>query len=419
MHKERLFSFVRKAAIVALLVSAALLLLQTDYFTTLSGRGSRGAERSGGATAGSAASVSAEAAAALLPRAVLVRFSDGSAQGSAFDGETTEQTFRRFAAVLGEALGSAGAPEAIPEGVFRGGMDAGCVFVDFGMAFPLGLLSDWLGSGGGGAEDRSADLLYLGLDGEEVRFFFREGKEYYRCPTATQAETLTARMEDFQAAEAYFAFESERLAGTEPYTVVLKTMPELYAVNAGSAGSEATPQRLMDAMGMNSYITSSYSDADGTLVLMEGGRTLRLNPDGTLYYRDTDGARELAAGDSVAAVNYACRLAQQSLGAFCGDARVVFTGMETVGSVYTIHFDYAVSGIPVRLTGRHAATVTIDGGALRWASMELRNYTHSTETETVLPMIQAAAIASAQGGGTLALVYVDGGERTHCVWVND
>ena len=419
MRKEQIFFFLRKAAIGALLVSAVLLLLQTDYFTTVSGRASGGTERSGGAAAGSAASVSAEAAAALLPRAVLVRFSDGGAQGSAYDGETTEQAFRRFAAVLGEALGSAGSPETIPEETFRGGMDAGCVFVDPGMAFPLGLLSDWLGAGGGGAADRNADLLYLGLDGNEVRFFFREGEEYFCCPTATQAETLKARMEDFQAAAAYFAFENERLAGTEPYTVVLESMPELYTVIAGSAGSEAGPQQLMDAMGMNSYVTSSYFDADGTLVLMEGGRTLRLNPDGTLYYRDTEGADKIAAGDSVAAVNYACRLAQQSLGAFCGDAKIVFTGMETAGSVYTIWLDYAVSGVPVRLTDRHAATVMIDGGVVRWASMELRHYTRSSTTETVLPMVQAAAIASARGDGTLSLVYADGGERTRCIWVND
>ena len=419
MRKELLLSIARKALIVLLLATAVLLFLQTDYFSASERRRlavSGDAAGDGGDTGNAAV----EAAAVLRPRAVLVRLSDGGAAASAYDGETTENAFRRFAALLGEALGSAGAPEEVPESEFRAGLDGECVFVDPGVDCPLDLLSDWLGAGGGGAAARSADILYLGLDGDTVSLCFRgaEDGRFYRCATAAQADALRSRIADFESGEAYFAYESELLRGAEAYTVLLKTLPAVYVVSGGSAREYADAEQLMDAVGMNSFLASSYYDADGTLVLMEAGRTLRLRPDGAAVYRNTAGEAEFAAGDTAAATDRAIRLAEQSIGAFCGDAELRFAGAESREDAYTVYFDYCVNDIPVRLSDGHAAEIVVSGGTVRDALLRLRRYTRSEELGLVLPMLQAAAVAAERGGAAPALVYMDSGDSVRCEWVN-
>ena len=416
MRKELAAGILRKLLIAALLVSAVFLTLRTNGFSA-----SRAGLPAAGADTGStAASSAAEAAAALRPRAVLVRLPDGETLASAYDVEETELAFRRFSAFLGEALGSAGTPEKITAPCFRGGLEAGCVFVDLGGVFPPELLSDWLGAGGGGAAARNADILYLGLSEEAVSLCFRDGEDCYRCATAAQPEGLLARMTEFQQAPgAFFAYESDLLRGIEPYTVVLRETPAVYTVSGTGAREYADAERLMEAVGMNSYLVSSYYDADGTMVLMEGTRTLRLSPDGILSYRNSGHGRELSSDGLSAAVSYACRLAQRSAGAFCGDAQICLTGVETAEAVYTVYLDYCVNGIPVRLSGGHAGTVVISGGAVRSAAIELRRYTVSGEAETVLPMLRAAAIAASdRDGGAPVLVYLDTAEGTRCIWIN-
>ena len=203
MRKELIFSILRKLLIAGLLVSAVLLTLRTDFYT--------GTERVLPAADGTGKETervsSADAAAALRPRAVLVRYADGTAAASAYDGETTEQAFLRFSAFLGEALGSAGTPAEITETEFRDGLSGGGVFVDLGGSFPLELLSAWMGAGGGGAAALRADLLYLGLTETGVELRFRDGAGFFRCATGAQSESLRGRIEDFQATEAAFAFE--------------------------------------------------------------------------------------------------------------------------------------------------------------------------------------------------------------------
>ncbi len=416
MRKEMYGSIARKCLIAVLLVTAAVLLLQTDYFAASGGLPENSAV-SPARAAGAAATASAEAAAVLVPRAVMVRTPEGAVSASAWDGEATEQAFRRFAAVMGEALGSAGAPEKLTEPEFRAGMESGCFFVDLGGVFSLGLLSDWLGAGGGGAADMDADMLYLGFSGEAVSLFFRLGRQgFYRCATATQAETLSARMSDFAAERAHFAWEDPRLGGVDPYSVILEQMPALYRVSGASAWDQADPAHLMEILGMNSYVASSYYDADGTLVQMEGGRTMRLTPEGMLYYRSNEPSPGAEKHDLIAAVNQVCRLLRQSAGLTAGDAEIMFSGMEQSETACTVYFDYCVSGVPLRPTEGHAAAVTISDGVVRWASISLRSYSRTEEPETVLPMFRAAAIASVRGE-TPVLVYADSGEWTRCVWV--
>lgn len=415
MDKERLRSILRRAAIVLLVVTAVLLLRQTEFFSSA---------RSGPAAVetsewGSVAAANAEASAALRPRAVAVRSADGTGRASVVDGENTQQAFRRVSAFLGEALGSAGEPEEIGEAEFRDALRTENVLVDPGALYPLELLSDWLGIGAGGVRGWSGDLLCLVVEGERVSLCFRDGAGgFYRCATAAQAETLSARIAEFQGARASFAYENPLLEGVEPYFLVSSVMPELKTVSAASSAETVGMEALTASVGMNSRLVTSYYDADGTLVLNEDEKALRLSRDGTMSYRAPDTPVKAAGEDLTAAVNLAYRLAENSAGRGCGDAEVCFAGVETQeNGWYTVFFDYSLRGVPVLLPEGRAVTVTVGDGAVRWAQAALRRYSFGEEPEAVLPALQAAAAAAAQGVETPALVYLDAGDHVRCDWV--
>ena len=50
------------------------------------------------------------------------------------------------------------------------------------------------------------------------------------------------------------------------------------------------------------------------------------------------------------------------------------------------------------------------------ARLQLRRFTRTDESETLLPYLQAAAVA-ARAQGVPALIYADAGEATACLWV--
>ena len=415
MRKELIFSIARKLVILTLVVSALFLLLRTDYFSAL--RRTLPAE-----SPARTESTSVEGAAALRPRAVMVCYADGSRAASACDGEATEEVFLHFAALLGEALGSAGAPQNTSEAEFRALAEAGSVFVDLGAPVQLDLLTGWLGAGVFAERDMSADILYLGLSEEDVLLCFRSAEGgFYRCDTVAQSEALRARMGDLLlSGDASFAYENARLEGVEPYMVVLEETPDIPAVSAASARDEAAPETLLEAVGMNFFVASYYDEADGTAVYVEEEKTLRLSPDGILSYRDGGAPGDASPTGSLSdAVYRAFLLARDSAGAYCGDARLMFAGALRDGGTYTVHFDYCVNGIPVRLAGGHAVTVEVAGGELLRAVVALRRYSVSEATETVLPMYRAAAIAAAGGGGSPALIYADTGAAVKCMWINE
>ncbi|MCC8156870.1 MAG: hypothetical protein LIO54_06295 [Oscillospiraceae bacterium] len=416
MHKAQVFTLVRRGLIVLLLCSAVLLTMQTDFFQSGENPAHAAAPDSGGARTENVLFT-------VHPRAVMVCTADGGRAASAYNGDDTEQAFSHFAAFLGEALGSSGTPEEITERGFRAAIARGGVFLDLGCPYPLDVLSAWLGTGGGGAAALDAMLVFLGTEadgGDAVCLYLCSGDEvFYRCTTAAQTETLTARMGDFlQGSAAAFAFERGlSVSGTSAYTVILETLPEIQRVSAASGYEAADAVSLLGAVGMNSYLAASYFESDGTLVCVENEKTLRVAPDGVVQYRAEAG--EPVADDLLSAVNYACTVATDALGVSAGDADLMFAGIEASDDVdeeYTVYLDYCINGIPVRMAEGHAGSVTFSGGAVTRLQLVVRRYTLLTETETVLPAQYAAAIA-AETGGAPVLAYMDSGDGVSCVWM--
>lgn len=422
MRKERLEYLVRRLLIAALLVSAVLLLRSTGYYGRVFERFSGNAAENIVNSEVFPGISAAELVQAVHPRTVLVRMPDGATAASAYAGEETEAAFHLFSAMLSEALGSAGAPERIDEDAFRGGIDAGCVLIDFFCEEPLEVLARWLGSDMHSAAALSrTQLLYLGLSNVTVQLCYQDAEgRFYRCATAAMSETLRARLSEFQGGAAYFAYETNTMDALRPYTVLLETLPAIPGISGSAVRDGIDAESLLQTVEMNRYVASSYVEADGTRVFIDNEKMLRINPDGTVFFRAgaADGERRIADG-TAAAASYAYAVALHSIGRYAGQADILLTEIsETGDGAYTVQFDYCVGGVPLRLPSGSAASVELKNGRLAALQLAFRSYAYTEEIAVILPMRQAAAIANAAGAAP-ALVYADAGDRFDCVWVKD
>jgi len=422
MRKEKLGNLLRGLLIICLLVSAALLARETGYYSRMFDRVSVKAaetEASPGEQTGLSA---AELVQAVKPRTVLVRTADGTAMVSAYDGDNTEDAFHRFSAILGEALGSAGEPEHMEEKDFRGGLNGESVYLEFFCEVPLSLLAQWLGSEAhGDAAQMSAHGLYLGISDVNVNLCYRgTDGSFYGCTTAAVSESLRTKMSEFQGASAQFAYDDASLGSPDPYLVVLSALPEISNVSTASVRSSVDTAELMQTLGMNSYLASSYVEADGTKVFIDNEKSLRISADGKVSFRTGGAESDRQPADSLSdAVGYAYEIAKRSLGSYIGDAELLLKSIAAGGTGdYTVTFDFGINGIPLRPVEGNAAEIVFLNGQVVQVTLMLRSYSCTEQTETVLPMQQAAAIAAA-AGSTPELVYADDGETVQCVWVKN
>ncbi|MBQ2618270.1 MAG: hypothetical protein IJG08_02180 [Oscillospiraceae bacterium] len=396
----------RRVCLVVLSVTALLLALETGYLSLTPNRDAPGH------AAAPTAPQTGDSAAALWPRGVLISRADGHRRSALCDQTETERLFSPFAALLGEALGTAGAAEALSEADFRLGLTGEGLFVDLGAACPLGLLAGALGAKGRCADTAELLLLLPGVEGAELRYRRPDGS-FARCATSTSSETLRARLNEGEGVEAVFAYEDPALSRLSPYLIVpahRNAPPRI------EAAVNPNPETLMRAFGMNSYVASGYREGDGTRVYIDDEKTLRIAADGTVRYRCDAAGRGGSSDEELAA--YALRLAQEAVGALCGDARLRFVGLRREGELATVELDYAVQGVPVELAAGRAVVLRFRNGSLVSAQLLPRSFRASAEAETVPPMRFAAAIAAAGEGGGLRLCYLERGEGFRCLWVN-
>ena len=420
MSKQKLRSLGRRALIVLLIAGAVILLRETGYYAGLREKLTRGSEYQE-AVPNAANTVPVHPLGAVQPLAAVVNLGGGEHCGAAYDAERVTEIFRRFSADFGEALGSAGAPEPITEEQFRVCLNSSGVYLRFYCPQPLELLSVWLGAEiGGNAVLHSAELLCLCVDGSEALLCYRtEEKEYYSCTTAVSAERLRSRTAEFSGDGVQFAFENELLQGGDGCAVLCGGSRSVSDVRCTvpQPGKTET-DTLLRSVGMNSYVTGSYAEADGTVVYIDEEGTLRLSPAGSLNYRCPEYPGSAETQTLTEAVALAWQTAETCAGAGCGDGTLLFAGASFVGAQnsWTVCFDYAVGGIPVRLASGPAVEIVLRGGRLIQARMQLNRFSLSEERTMLLPDLQALAIAAAADSAA-ELCYSAGGEIMNCDWV--
>lgn len=419
--RRKLVSLAQSLLIVLLTISAVMLaagggLLELSDGITSGVLGMQGGQDYAGQK---------EYTAAADPLSMVLTPESGAHCGVMYSADALYNYYDRYSATLAEALGSSGEPEEISEEEWRAALNETGVFFDFYCDFQLSSLAIWLGTEiNGSAAGHTARRICLSLDEGQVWLNYIRSRDrggYYRCSTSVSAGEFAARVAESVPNGAEFAFElSPAYDALDPYTVLVQDTISLGAIAGENSMRSMDSEALYAAFGLNSYLASTYPEADGTLVSVEGEATLRLGVDGELKFslKLLDGEEETTLSPTDA-IEMARRLVESTVGSCSGLASLRLSGVyySSESGQYDLYFDYVYDGVPLLIAGRdHAVEISVKGDRVTYASMLFRGYESLGGRVEPLPARLAAALLQAEGGGELRLCYTDDLESVSTDW---
>ncbi|MDY3282270.1 hypothetical protein [Dysosmobacter sp.] len=399
---------IQNLLIVLLSLSALLLLIQTGRLF------SDGSDRRD-------TPVSAQTETALTDLSTPLAFAVSSGYGryGEMDLAASSEAFAVPGQMLREALGSAGALTACPEAEFRQALDSSCAYYDFGITAPLSVLAGLVGAEVPPAlEDVSLRWAVLSAEESGVALYLTNGADFRRCSTQVAAGDLSDMIGGYPLGNALFACELED-SGLAPYTLLLT---EQHAYPPLTAENPLTDQdQLLSRLGFNPRTNFRYTESNGTLVVQDGDRALRIHSDGSLSY-ESGGSDDL----SIAAASGSPGPREAVLGAFRlldqlfpDGSGLCLEELRQEDGGWVISFGYQFEGVRVRrASGRSAAQVTLEGTEVTSFTLWPRQYTADDGESLLLPLTQALAIARSLGGRELSVRYTDsGGDTLSAQWL--
>jgi hypothetical protein len=350
---------------------------------------------------------------------------DGQRYGVQYAQPETDEAFAALSTLLSEALVSAEAPRSVTEQAWQEALSGTGIYLDFLYPISLQTLAQQLGGARNAALTDTARRLCLADDGTGGVCLFYIGQDggFYACDTTlTTALHLEGAVEGQSPNGALFAFEMEGMEALEPYTLLTGALqPTVYGASNPLLEEGRTAQ-LLSALSFRSQSTDLDPAAGGQIV--EGNDSLRLSADGLVTFHtigDSGYRFTLSENSLQGAVEYTRALAQATVGAWCGEARLYLSqGVETEDG-FEVAFQYCLNGAAVALPGDYeAAYFVVRDGAVTDFTLYLRSYTDTGETSLVLPEgLAAAALPSLNvEGRELVLLYQDhGGDRVSADWI--
>ena len=412
--RKRLLEWGKNVLIVVLVITALMLGSLTGVFG--------GLRRSDGLQDDAVLPESGGVAAAAMPFVMAVADGHVGRCGVTYGAERIEALYERFSAALGEALGSSGTPEEVTEQQWRAALGGPGVYFDYLYEQPLSVLSAWLGTEvTGGAGAHTARRICLALEGDGLALYYVRARSggFYRCETALSASAVSARLQEYTSNGASFVWELTEDENLDPYALFEEGLQTLsHAEGTNPIRDTAVSGQLPELFGFAA--ARSYTEEDDT-VYVEGDATLRVSSSGAVNYRCYEEGLELGGAymSAQAVVEAARALCQRGPGASCGAAKLGLSDVryDQNTNTYTVCFEYAVDGVPVRLPEGPAAELTVTDGRLQEAAIHFRSYALTTETTTPLPPALAMAAVRAAGGGEPLLAYVDSVSAVNLRWL--
>ncbi len=361
---------------------------------------------------------------------------NGQRYGVQFEEAAVQEVCGRILGALGEALGSASAPQPAGEAAWRAALSQNGYYIAFDAKIPLSTLAAWYGTKlSASVPDADAYRLILCRNGDTMDLYFCDAQNaFFRCLTAVRYATLEGDLLSYAPNGCAFAFESDApydLIGA--YSMLTNTDPapaDLLITRA--LDSEEKISAMLSGLGLNPLNNRHYEETDETQVFIEGACALRIYPDGSVVYRSSGaqpGENSLivkAAGilpvksEMIEAVR---QIISKTADPFAGDAKLSFSGFEPDGDSggYLISFCYEAGGIPIYFKDNgYAVQAAVKNGIITRMSFKLRTYRFVSRADAILPQKQAAAALSALSKNIteLSLGYIDDKkERISAEWM--
>jgi hypothetical protein len=416
---------VQNIIIVALCISAISLFCRAAFFDLGSISNGISSLFNGDNPSSGAVSVSDAQADAAQPLYVLVTAETGSHYAAKF-GDERQSLLALFSATLGEALGSATELESVSETEFQNAARSAGVFLDYVYPQSLAFVAQGLGTACSDVlEDVVSRRIMLSLNGGSLYLYYTSGEGYYRCLTASVADSLAAKITECPIGMAQFAFElDDDNSNLDPYFIFTNesiSVPSISASNPildTSAGKD-----FLACFGINISTCVPYPDADGSTVYVDGEMSLRFGIDGSLIFTGS-GSGGIALeqnGEEVSSISEVIKncgkITKSIYSCFDIDTVIGVTAIDILGDgEYHVSLGQLVNGIPVSVSGdTGTADFYIADGRIIRIEMTLRSYeSSSVGTSSPMPEKLTAAIVGVDGGEPV-LVYADDGSASPSV----
>lgn len=346
-----------------------------------------------------------------VPAYIMITSPSGEHYAVKYGYQLKSDLFSQYSALLGEALGSADSPQKLTEDQWQATLKYSNVFVDYLYPRPLSYLASCLGVK---VSDKLADMdasrLCIGCDGDDLIFtFVNSGSgSIYSYSTALDSDILYSQIVQQSMDNSHFAFEmGEEYSYLDSYFIFSDEEISLRsAVISAPAAGDLNIQALLSAFNMSDRASQEYSEGDGSMVYVDGSKSLRVENGGTVVFSaaGADGALSEDLMDTAGKSKYieqAQSLVSSVILPYSGVGRLTYSGCDLSSSPSTtlVTFNYTLDGVPVTLgAGGSAVTVKYSGGDIIRVEMKLRTYTYTGTQESPLPENQAAALASVTGG---------------------
>ena len=339
-----------------------------------------------------------------------------------------------FADLLGrrllEALGSARDYVSCAPAEFLRALEGPSLYYDFLEPLPLSVLAGLLGGGEevSPREDLSARRLLIAPRENGTALYLWDGEESCsRALTAVSADSLEQVIGRYELGDASFAMDAagdSPARELDPCSLLPGEPPQLPAFTLGDPLAGGTDW-LLTALGFNPRSGTRHTESNGTELIMDGDRTLRVRPDNSVRYQSGDdpSLSVKAAGELPTAREAALGAGALLGGLFSpvlGEAQLWLQGVRRSGETTVLRFGYQAGGVPIRFQDAgFAAEVTLTGTAVTALTLRFRQYGLSEERSLLLPLPQALAVAAAVPGKELSVGYVERNGECRACWLSD
>jgi hypothetical protein len=362
----------------------------------------------------------------LQPVAVMATGENGGRYGAFLDSDAVAAAYEKFSAALAEALGSAGTSTPVGMDVVIQDLKTNSVFIDFGWEHELSHIASWLGtrmtSSGANMEVRR---ICLSDYGDHVSLYYQANEQWYTCTTGLAGGTIQTRVQEFDANGAQFVWElGEDLSNIDPFFIVLEELPDIESISASNPVRNGNvAEEILELFEINHFVANTYPETDGTVVYVEGSKTLRISPEGTIVFRTASpeglSLKSGTQGGVPEQISEIYSRLNSLIAPLIGDADFLYTGFQQgeTEDTYVFNFDYHLNGLPIVLSGqRHAVQVQISDSSITYMSISLREYNIAMGKEKPMPIGLMLANCQAGGGGEPMLIYEDDGTSVEAYW---
>jgi len=326
----------------------------------------------------------------------------------------TYAIYDRIRATLGEAIGSVLSVVEIEERIWEEELLGNSVYLKYDQPVNIEYLEKWYGN----IEEHAKltgltnKILISERNDMKAALYYYDCAEdkYYGCATLVTYSAIVDELSGYEPNGAHFALEGN-YKNLKPETIILSdAVSYAMAKEDWSVYTEEKFTQVMLAFGFNPQSNYLMTESDGSRIAINGECVLKISSDGTMIYNGTqnDKLSILNKGESVtplSIVEQAQKLADNTVGIMCGDAKLRLISVDKVNEEYVLLYKYIINDIEVEIEGYdYAVCITANDEYITGMLAHIRHYEMTEGTAAVMPIRVAGVIAQSDD---IALCYVD------------